>query len=77
MSALSLRAMLADGLVALAVRLYPEARFLDPEDDGERLDPSKWAAFVILHAEAVHGCEHTDQPRRELEMVGPRGRPAS
>lgn len=30
------------------------------------------AAMLLLHAEAIHGCEHTDQARAELGLFGPR-----
>jgi hypothetical protein len=68
---------LANLLTSLALRLYPSARVFDPADDDEPLDELKWAALVILHAEAVHGCQHTDQARRELGLAGPRGEVAS
>jgi hypothetical protein len=35
-----------------------------------------WAAMLLLHAEAVHGCEHTDQARIELGLFGARGQAA-
>jgi hypothetical protein len=46
-------------------------------ESGERITPDQWAALMVLHAEAAHGCQHTDQARAELGMVGPRGRAAS
>lgn len=42
-------------------------------EDDDPITPEQWAALMILHAEAVHGCEHTDWARAELGMVGPRG----
>lgn len=44
-----------------------------PEGQDEPISPEQWAALMILHAEAIHGCEHTDQARAELGIVGPRG----
>ena len=44
-----------------------------PEGQEERITPAQWAALMILHAEGIHGCEHTDQARAELGIVGPRG----
>jgi hypothetical protein len=59
-----------------AVRSFFEilggAPYFDPDSD-ERVTPAQWAALLVLHAEAVHGCRHTDQARAELQMVGPRG----
>lgn len=43
-------------------------------DSADRLTAEQWAALMILHAEAVHDCDHTDQARAELAMVGPRGK---
>lgn len=63
---------LADLLVAIALRLYPGARAFDVDDEGP-MTVGQWAGLMILHAEAVHGCEHTDQARRELGIAGPRG----
>jgi hypothetical protein len=71
-----MRRRLADLLTALALRLYPDAAMFDLDDEG-RMRPDQWAGLIILHAEAVHGCEHTDQARRELGMAGPRGERAS
>ena len=68
----ALKRRLADLLVALAMRLYPTARLFDMDSD-DRMTPEQWAGLMILHAEAVHGCEHTDDARRELGMAGPRG----
>lgn len=64
---------IADLLVAIALRLYPSAALFDLDDDGP-LDSQRWAGLLILHGEAVHGCEHTDDARRELGMAGPRGK---
>jgi hypothetical protein len=62
--------------LAAAVRAFLEtlggAPYFDWESD-ERMTPEQWAALMILHAEAVHDCEHTDQARAELGIVGPRG----
>jgi hypothetical protein len=66
------RRALADLLTAIALRLYPAASFFDLEDDGP-LDGESWAGLLILHAEAVHGCDHTTQARVELGILGPRG----
>jgi hypothetical protein len=67
-----MRRWLADLLTSLALRLYPDGRYLDLDSE-KRMTPAEWAALGILHAEAVHGCRHTDEARRELGMVGPRG----
>jgi hypothetical protein len=32
--------------------------------------------MLILHAEAIHGCEHTEQARQQIGMFGPRGEPS-
>ena len=69
----SMKRWLADLLTSLALRLYPGARVFDPAEDDEPMTPYGWAALGILHAEAIHGCRHTDDARRELGMVGPRG----
>lgn len=70
-----MRRRIADLLVALALRLYPGGAMFDL-DDPDRMTPDQWAGLIILHAEAVHGCEHTEQARSELGMAGPRGIPA-
>lgn len=61
-----------------AIRAFVEtlggAPIFDPEDDDDPITPEQWAALMILHAEAVHGCEHTDWARAELGIVGPRGK---
>lgn len=63
-----------------AIRAFIEtlggAPIFDPEDD-DPITPEQWAALMILHAEGVHGCEHTDQARGELGIVGPRGKAIS
>lgn len=65
----------------LAVRAFIEtlggAPYFRPEDDDQPMTGEQWAALMVLHAEAVHGCEHTDHARAELRMVGPRGRVAA
>lgn len=63
---------LADLLVEIAMRLYPAGAFFEPDSD-ERMSGEQWTGLIILHAEAVHGCEHTEQARFELGMLGPRG----
>jgi hypothetical protein len=71
-----LRHALAHALLALAELIdLPEPYFPEDEDD-ELLTPAKWAGLMVLHAEAIHGCQHTDDARRELGMSGPRGVPA-
>jgi hypothetical protein len=67
-----MRRWLADLLTAIALRLYPAAAAF-PDFDAV-MDGQQWAALMVLHAEGVHGCEHTDQVRRELGIVGPRGK---
>ncbi len=47
------------------------------EDDDKPPSPYQWAALMILHAEAVHGCTHTDEARAQLRIVGPRGERAA
>ena|GEM_PF-4185461 len=49
---------------------FPEA------GDDEPLTADQWAALMVLHAEAIHGCEHTAQARAELGIAGPRGKAA-
>ena len=71
-----LRWAIADALAAIALRLAPEAAFFPEDEDEQPLGAERWAALIILHAEAIHGCEHTGPARRELGMVGPRGIPA-
>lgn len=46
-------------------------------DDGHRLTPEEWAGLIVLHAEAKHGCEHTEQARVGIGMYGPRGKAAA
>lgn len=49
-----------------------------PKDgDSEPMTEGQWAALLILHAEAIHGCEHTAQARSELGIHGPRGKAAA
>lgn len=62
----------ADLLVAIALRLYPGARAFDDTAEGP-ISVGQWAGLMILHAEAVHDCQHTDIARRELGLAGPRG----
>lgn len=63
--------------LATALRAFIEtlggAPYFDPDSD-ERLTGEQWAAMLVLHLEAMHGCEHTDPVRAELRMVGPRGK---
>ena len=66
---------IADWLTAIALRLYPDGAFAGDLDAA--ITNEQWAGLLILHAEAVHGCEHTDQARRELGLVGPRGKAAT
>lgn len=65
--------------LAAAVRAFLEvlagAPYFDLDSD-EPMSGDQLAALMVLHAEAVHGCEHTDQARAELRMVGPRGKAA-
>lgn len=63
---------LADLLTSIALRLYPDGAFAGDLD--AVITSEQWAALMVLHAEAVHGCEHTDQVRRDLGIVGPRGK---
>jgi len=60
-----------------AIRAFLEtlggAPYFDLDDD-ERMTPEQWAVLMVLHAEALHSCEHTDQVRAELGIVGPRGK---
>jgi hypothetical protein len=65
---------LADRLVVIALRLYPDGAFAGDLD--AVITNEQWAGLLILHAEAVHGCQHTDQARRELGIAGPRGQAA-
>jgi hypothetical protein len=65
---------LADVLTSIALRLYPDGAFAADLD--AVITNEQWAGLLILHLEAVHGCEHTDQARRELGLVGPRGKAA-
>lgn len=67
-----MRRALAGLLGSLLLRLYPEASYFDLDSD-DRMTGAQWAAMMVLHAEAVHGCEHTEQARAELGMLGPRG----
>ena len=59
-----------------AIRAFLEtlggAPIFDPDSE-ERISAEQWAALMIMHAEAVHGCLHTDIARIELGIVGPRG----
>lgn len=71
-----LRCLVAHALLAIAELIDPPEPWFPEDEDDERLTPAKWAGLMILHAEAVHGCEHTDQARAELGMSGPRGVPA-
>jgi hypothetical protein len=66
-----MRRRLADLLSAIALRLYPDGAFFGDLD--AVITNEQWASLLILHLEAVHGCEHTDQARREIGLVGPRG----
>ena len=67
---------IADLLVAVALRLYPGGAMFDL-DSQDRITAEQWAGLMILHAEAAHGCDHTDQARVELGLVGPRGKAVS
>jgi hypothetical protein len=64
-----------------AVRAFLEtlggAPYFDLDSD-ERMTPDQWAALLVLHElEPIHGCDHTQQARAELGMVGPRGKAAA
>lgn len=69
-----MRRRFADFLTAVALRLYPDGAFAGDLDTV--ITNEQWAGLLILHLEAVHGCEHTDQARRELGLAGPRGKAA-
>lgn len=66
-----LRHAVAHALLAVAELIDPVEPYFD-EGDGP-MTPAEWAGLLVLHAEAVHGCEHTEPARRELGMYGPRG----
>lgn len=61
------------GRIVLA---YGGAPYFDLDSD-DRMTAEQWAALMVLHCEAVHGCLHTDQARAELGMIGPRGKAAA
>ena len=50
------------------------APVFDPANDDEPMSDYQIACLMVLHAEAVHGCEHTGDIRAELHLSGPRGR---
>ncbi len=66
--------------LATAVRAFLEtlggAPYFDLDVDETPITPEQIAAMIVLHAEGIHGCEHTDAFRAELGMVGPRGKRA-
>lgn len=71
-----IRIAVADVLLAIAERLTPAVETPRPffnEDLDEVMSDGQWAGLIILHAEAVHGCEHTTQARAGIGMHGPRG----
>lgn len=69
-----LRHLIAHTLMAIAELLDPVEPFFGDED--AEPTPTEWGALAVLHAEAVHGCDHTESIRRGIGMAGPRGEPA-
>jgi len=53
-----------------------EAVFFDPAEDDEPVGPRAIAALMVLHAEAHHGCGHTEPFREALGLCGPREEPS-
>jgi hypothetical protein len=58
---------LAAFLRAIADRLSPESYF-DLESEATVAD---WAGLIVLHAEGVHGCDHTAEARAAIGMYDP------
>lgn len=75
-----LRFILADVVLAIAEFLYPDELPDDavvPFFDEDAPLVRQWAGLIVLHAEAVHGCDHTAQARAGIGMAGPRGERAA
>lgn len=71
-----LRLWLAGILTAAALQLEPGAAMFPEQDDEEPITTEQLLGLILLHAEAIHGCEHTGDARRYLGMAGPHGEPA-
>lgn len=70
-------------ITSAALRLYPddvvppderEPFFGDLDSPLADLTDAEWAGLMVLHAEAVHGCDHTEMARAGVGMAGPRGK---
>jgi hypothetical protein len=70
-------------ITSVALRCYPNEvvppadPFFDEDASGDEMEDRHWAGLIILHAEAVHGCDHTAIARAGVGMSGPLGERAA